>query len=990
MAAVIARVGKITGEVIARDPDGNVRRLKSGDPIREGDVVQAAEGAQVQLQLVDGRELDIGGNEAAKIDAEVAAPDLPTAGDSALQNNPQTFLKIARTIVGEDGTFSFDDDGGSGNAIAGQNEGHSFVRFVRIVESVDPLVFQYDATGFPITDTIEGSPLVALNSQGIVLTSEPSLSLSIADAAAVTEGGSLVFTVTLSGGTSTSDITIPLTYGGSATPVLDYAGQPVSVTILAGQTSATVTVPTLTDNIAEGAETVSVTLGTPPSGVTIGTGTASGTINDAAPSLSLSIADAAAVTEGGSLVFTVTLSGGTSTSDITIPLTYGGSATPVLDYAGQPVSVTILAGQTSATVTVPTLTDNIAEGAETVSVTLGTPPSGVTIGTGTASGTINDAAPSLSLSIADAAAVTEGGSLVFTVTLSGGTSTSDITIPLTYGGSATPVLDYAGQPVSVTILAGQTSATVTVPTLTDNIAEGAETVSVTLGTPPSGVTIGTGTASGTINDAAPSLSLSIADAAAVTEGGSLVFTVTLSGGTSTSDITIPLTYGGSATPVLDYAGQPVSVTILAGQTSATVTVPTLTDNIAEGAETVSVTLGTPPSGVTIGTGTASGTINDAAPSLSLSIADAAAVTEGGSLVFTVTLSGGTSTSDITIPLTYGGSATPVLDYAGQPVSVTILAGQTSATVTVPTLTDNIAEGAETVSVTLGTPPSGVTIGTGTASGTINDAAPSLSLSIADAAAVTEGGSLVFTVTLSGGTLTSDITIPLTYGGSATPVLDYAGQPVSVTILAGQTSATVTVPTLTDNIAEGAETVSVTLGTPPSGVTIGTGTASGTINDAAPSLSLSIADAAAVTEGGSLVFTVTLSGGTLTSDITIPLTYGGSATPVLDYAGQPVSVTILAGQTSATVTVPTLTDNIAEGAETVSVTLGTPPSGVTIGTGTASGTINDAAPSLSLSIADAAAVTEGGSLVFTVTLSGGTFDQRHHHSADLRWQRHPGS
>ena len=30
-----------------------------------------------------------------------------------------------------------------------------------------------------------------------------------------------------------------------------------------------------------------------------------------------------------------------------------------------------------------------------------------------------------------------------------------------------------------------------------------------------------------------------------------------------------------------------------------------------------------------------------------------------------------------------------------------------------------------------------------------------------------------------------------------------------------------------------------------------------------------------------------------------LTYAGTATPVLDYAGQPVSVTILAGQTTGT-------------------------------------------------------------------------------------------
>ena len=97
-------------------------------------------------------------------------------------------------------------------------------------------------------------------------------------------------------------------------------------------------------------------------------------------------------------------------------------------------------------------------------------------------------------------------------------------------------------------------------------------------------------------------------------------------------------------------------------------------------------------------GQGSGTINDVAPALSVSIGDAVAVYEGGSLQFTVTLSGGTSVSDLTIPLTYAGTADPALDLDGEPVSVTILAGQTSATVTVPTFTDNIAEGNETVLV----------------------------------------------------------------------------------------------------------------------------------------------------------------------------------------------------------------------------------------------------------------------------------------------------
>ena len=112
MAEIVARVGKITGEAFARDADGNVRRLKSGDPVREGEVVQAAPGGQVEMRLADGRPVTVGANEAAKFDAEVAGGDLPDAGDSAVQNAPQVFAKVSKTVVGQDGTFSFDDGGG--------------------------------------------------------------------------------------------------------------------------------------------------------------------------------------------------------------------------------------------------------------------------------------------------------------------------------------------------------------------------------------------------------------------------------------------------------------------------------------------------------------------------------------------------------------------------------------------------------------------------------------------------------------------------------------------------------------------------------------------------------------------------------------------------------------------------------------------------------------------------------------------------------------
>ncbi len=171
MAAVVARVGKVTGEAFARDADGALRRVKSGDPIREGEVVQAGVGGEVQLKLVDGRELVVRPNEAAKLDAEVAASERPDAGDSAVQNSPTTFARISKAIVGFDGTFSFEDDGGRGVNTGVQKEGHTFVELARIVELVDPLVFQFGTGRGQRLDEIYGGWI--RNEAATVLTFAP-------------------------------------------------------------------------------------------------------------------------------------------------------------------------------------------------------------------------------------------------------------------------------------------------------------------------------------------------------------------------------------------------------------------------------------------------------------------------------------------------------------------------------------------------------------------------------------------------------------------------------------------------------------------------------------------------------------------------------------------------------------------------------------------------------------------------------------------------
>ncbi|WP_201546824.1 Ig-like domain-containing protein [Psychrobacter lutiphocae] len=369
-------------------------------------------------------------------------------------------------------------------------------------------------------------------------------------------------------------------------------------------------------------------------------------------------------------------------------------------------------------------------------------------------------APEFIINIEGSPSVNEGEALEFTVSLTGGTSATDISVPVTYTGTATDGSDYT-QTQTVVIKAGETSATLSVATNTDTVFnEGDETVIATL-VDGDNYALGTATATGTIkdindsNDNTDGLIVNIADAVAVNEGEALEFTVSLTGGTSATDISVPVTYTGTATDGSDYT-QTQTVVIKAGETSATLSVATNTDTVFnEGDETVIATL-VDGDNYALGTATATGTIkdindsNDNTDGLIVNIADAVAVNEGEALEFTVSLTGGTSATDISVPVTYTGTATDGSDYT-QTQTVVIKAGETSATLSVATNTDTVFnEGDETVIATL-VDGDNYALGTATATGTIkdindsNDNTDGLIVNIADAVAVNEGEALEFTV-----------------------------------------------------------------------------------------------------------------------------------------------------------------------------------------------------------------------------------------------------
>ena len=306
--------------------------------------------------------------------------------------------------------------------------------------------------------------------------------------------------------------------------------------------------------------------------------------------------------------------------------------------------------------------------------------------------------------------VAEGSAASFEAVLSG-TVASDVVVKWkTVAGSAVSGTDYTAQAAtSLTIAAGATrSAAFTVATAADTLSEDNETFRVEIeadpGAPlPSNVSIhpAANTATATITDDTVTVSLDPASQS-VAEGSPASFKAVLSGTVANAVVVSWTTAaGGTAISGTDYTAQAAtSLTIAAGATSSgAFTVATAADTLSEGDETfqvrVSADSGNPlPSNVSIHpTGnTATATItDDAADAMTATVArGAATVAEGSNAVFTVTLSGGTSTAPVVVSYETSGSATPAADYTAPSGSLTIAAGAATGTITVATAAESPA------------------------------------------------------------------------------------------------------------------------------------------------------------------------------------------------------------------------------------------------------------------------------------------------------------
>ncbi len=251
------------------------------------------------------------------------------------------------------------------------------------------------------------------------------------------------------------------------------------------------------------------------------------------------------------------------------------------------------------------------------------------------------------------------------------------------------------------IPSGSASANFSVTPLNDSLTEGSEAVIVTLNPDASYTVVSPTSDTVTIADNEPEVSIVATDGAAGETAPPSVandgfFTVTRTGST-TGQLVIFYAVSGSASNGADYASLSVAVTILAGDSSAAIPVTVLNDTLTESDETVSITLLPDASYTLVNPLSDVVTIGDNEPEISVIASDASESGASGAFIISRT---GSAFFPLTIYFSVGGTATSGGDYAALATSVTIPAGQSTATLTVTPVGDAVDEADETVTLTI--------------------------------------------------------------------------------------------------------------------------------------------------------------------------------------------------------------------------------------------------------------------------------------------------
>ncbi|QIA00884.1 LapA family giant adhesin [Pseudomonas fluorescens] len=722
--------------------------------------------------------------------------------------------------------------------------------------------------------------------------------LSLSATGSVAEGGSIVYTATLSNPAGTP-VTVTLSNGAV-------------ITIDAGKTIGTVTVPAPADDVYKDAGKVEVTIKDATGGnfenLVPSTVPAVTEVTDTIDTSTVKLTADTSVAEGGTVTYTATVGAPVTGSPVTVTLANGQT-------------ITIEVGKTTGTVTTTAPNDALAGNAPlTNSITgvSGGNYENLVADKTPVSTTVTDVADTTNLTLSATGTVAEGGSIVYTATLTNPAGTP-VTVTLSNGSV-------------ITIEAGKTTGTVTVPAPADDVYKDAGKVEVTIKDATGGnfenLVPSTVPAVTEVTDTIDTTTVKLTATESAAEGGTVTYTATVGAPVTGSPVTVTLANGQS-------------ITIEVGKTTGTVTTTAPNDALAGNAPLTNAITGVSGGNyenLVADKTPVSTTVTDTVDTTNLTLSATDSVAEGGSIIYTASLTNPAGTP-VTVTLSNGSV-------------ITIEAGKTTGTVTVPAPADDVYKDAGKVEATI----------TGATGGNFENLVPSTVPAVTQVTDTIDTSTVKLTATESaaeGGTVTYTATVGAPVTGSPVVVTLANGQ--AITIEVGKTTGTVTT-TAPNDVLAGHEPLTNSI----TGVSGGNyenlvadkTPVSTTITDTVDTTTVSLTATGNVNEGGQIVYTATLT--------------NPAGTPVTVTLSNGSVITIEAGKTTGTVTVPAPADDVYKDAGKVEVTIKDTSGGnfenLVANPTPAVTNVADTINTTHLTLSAESYVLEGTSITYTATLT----------------------
>ena len=846
-------------------------------------------------------------------------------------------------------------------------------------------------------DTIvEGSETIEVTAKhgGVVVGSQPTIEITDDDQAAfevevsagtLTEpSGEVTVTVSTTGTLTFAEAqAITLEFDGSAAKGSDYTVSAEELSLEAGAGSVTATVTLRDDTIVEGSETIEVTA--KHGGVVVGSQPTIEITDDDQAAFEVEVSAGTLTEPSGEVTVTVSTTGTLTFAEAqAITLEFGGDAAKGSDYTVSAEELSLEAGAGSVTATVTLRDDTIVEGSETIEVTA--KHGGVVVGSQPTIEITDDDQAAFEVEVSAGTLTEPSGEVMVTVSTTGTLTFAEAqAITLEFGGDAAKGSDYTVSAEELSLEAGAGSVTATVTLRDDTIVEGSETIEVTA--KHGGVVVGSQPTIEITDDDQAAFEVEVSAGTLTEPSGEATVTVSTTGTLTFAEAqAITLEFGGDAAKGSDYTVSAEELSLEAGAGSVTATVTLRDDTIVEGSETIEVTA--KHGGVVVGSQPTIEITDDDQAAFEVEVSAGTLTEPSGEATVTVSTTGTLTFAEAqAITLEFGGDAAKGSDYTVSAEELSLEAGAGSVTATVTLRDDTIVEGSETIEVTA--KHGGVVVGSQPTIEITDDDQAAFEVEVSAAAIVEAGGTSTVTVKTDDVTFADDQMITLVLGGTATETDDYTVMK-ELTLDAGESSVTATVTAVQDTLAEGTESIEVSAKhgadtesavqritiTDDDFVTVSVKAV--TVEDDPGTLDVDEEDdKSVVEEGETAMFAVELSGA-VASEVKVSYATGdeddtATAGTGNDYTAASGILTFAAKEISRTVSVATLEDDSAEGAEKFTLKIAAPDpavAGVSLGTSSTTGTITDT-DSLTVSVtANPTNVNEGETATFTVALLGG--------------------